>query len=299
MFLSVNADERARRSAKAERLKQSKKAIEKKQTAARKLVRERERERASKISATLKAPTPTPAPETCHPEIAAFLSSGRFFGESDFENSARIRKLCGDGRLWNAENRQWGTCCPSNIVDLLRSGLWRPVGVARCRYAALLEEIAARDKRACEAAIAARAAAAEVYERRRVVAKRARELRDAKEKRDGEAARARVAAAAAARRVPTQHRPIGKHPTPAEVDACAELGFTQAAILASGDIASLGPTPSLSLEGRLLRWIDILKYQVRCANPKCYFDEVALAPLQRDAVAAFVASCNASQRGMR
>ena len=114
MFLSVTAEERARISARAKQLKQAKKAVKKTRAFERKLILERERKRVTTISNALRAPTPPPAPENCHSEIATFLLSGRLFGDSHFENSAQVRKLCGDSRLWSAETRQ---CWFSAIQD--------------------------------------------------------------------------------------------------------------------------------------------------------------------------------------
>ena len=66
-------------------------------------------------------------------------------------------------------------------------------------------------------------------------------------------------------------------PTVAEREACAELGFAYETILQSIHWTDLGPTSGLSHEGRLLRWIDILKINTRELSEH-FFDPARLQP---------------------
>ena len=85
-------------------------------------------------------------------------------------------------------------------------------------------------------------------------------------------------------------------PADEETILIGALGITRAAVAASPLWPELGPLTGLSKEGRLLRWLDILKYHVQSDfehDPQTYFSPTLLKPHQDRRIAEQVAEWNA------
>ena len=87
-------------------------------------------------------------------------------------------------------------------------------------------------------------------------------------------------------------RAVGLLPTKREVELCAALGFEKKAMEHSVLLEWLGPCDGTSIEGRLLRWVSIIEYQVRDAHGDIFFDAEKLAPHQQEHVGRFVSQLN-------
>jgi len=250
----------------------------------------------------------------CDPAVDFYLANPPFFGSSAFEAKDAVKQLCGAGTSrWDPERKMWGTTNPAALHRLVHSGQWHPAGLQKHHYMQLLLELKARAKHA-ELVQAAKAAALKA-KREREVEEKLKSDRAAERKRRAEEEAERKkedARAAEVKRIRTQQearlrankeaeastgvpleRTVGLVPTRAEVETCGELGFRKEAIAASATVTWLGLSDGTSLEGRLLRWIGVLEYAVRDANPAIFFDPQALAPLQRERVDQFVSEINA------
>jgi hypothetical protein len=320
-FLKPTKAEKAEIARRAEAKAIEKKKKQKVDAEKRKAERERAAARVEEIEKNVHSPGwapddaefDVPALPPCDPEIDAFLQHEVFYGASSFEDKEAVKRLCGTGTTrWDAERKLWGTSSVARVEELLRSGLWAPVELHKRHFNGLLAELDARNEHAQRVQAAKRAALA--AKRERETATKLAADRDAERKRatEAEATAAREAAKAAEEERAAQRaaarkraneeaeasgapleRSVGLMPTTREVEACRKLGVTRAAILHSPSIGWLGPTDGTSLEGRLLRWVDVLEYAVRDANPDLFFDPVALAPLQRERVTEFVDEINA------
>ena len=77
---------------------------------------------------------------------------------------------------------------------------------------------------------------------------------------------------------------------------CARLGFTQEAITYSNNVDELGPRGTLSNEGRILRWCEVLtsdaRYDVGEANRDNYFRPEVWLPAAEQAHLRYAKSLN-------
>ena len=85
-------------------------------------------------------------------------------------------------------------------------------------------------------------------------------------------------------------------PTAHETAECERLGFTPEAIAYSNNVDELGPRGTLSNEGRILRWCEVLtsdaRYDVGEANRDDYFKSKVWMPVAEQAHLRYAKSLN-------
>ena len=324
-FLVPGSDERALIARKAEARSIAKKKTDKVSAEKRKRDKELLKNRSAQITAALSNPAPPPAspppPEVpplppCPEPIRRFLAQPIFFGQSGFDSKERVKLLCGAGtKRWCGETKLWGTTAPSQLVPLLSSGLWTPVGLEKRFFRGVLDEIGAR---------AAHAVATQQAKARAVTVEREKQREklleadkaDQRKRLAAEEAEAKreaaAAAAAAALKLREQNeadaneralaatgvpltRAVGVLPTAEEVVACTALGFSSEAIERTARLTWLGLCSGLSLEARLLRMAAIVEFHARDAGGHYFLPELYL-PAQTASVHAFVARVLAETR---
>lgn len=249
-------------------------------------------------------------------DIEYYLGAPPYLGRSDFSHLQQVKLLCGEGgeRTFCRETKCWGTTSLLQLQQLLRSGVWQPLGLDTALNGRLMA--AARAKRdADEAAWVAQEAkrVKEAKEREATeVKKRQRETKEAqarheKQRRDDAAAREaskvrvdpEVGKLAVKLGISTHEaaqilaRP-DVVPLKRQLDECHALGFSQEAIAHSKVMDLLGPRMTLSPHGRVLRWCEVLAYEARCdeKHRDIYFDRDKLKPIVDARLAEFVAELN-------
>jgi len=89
---------------------------------------------------------------------------------------------------------------------------------------------------------------------------------------------------------------VGVPPTAHEVAECKRLGLTKEAIAYSNNVDELGPRGTLSNEGRILRWCEVLtsdaRYDVGEANRDDYFRSSVWLPAAEKAHLRYAKSLN-------
>lgn len=254
-------------------------------------------------------------------QLRHYLDNPPYLGRSEFSHMQQVKLLCGEGgeRVFCRATKCWGTTGLFQLQQLLGSGVWHPVGTDPALYGRLAA--AARAKHEAAAAAWAAQEAQRVKEAKEKAAKEAKEAKARQEKQQREAerlaAKQRRDEAAAREASNAKVDPeVGKlavklgistHeaaqilarpdvvPLKWQLDECHALGFTQQAIAHSKLMDELGPHMTLSPHGRVLRWCEILAYEVRCDDKhrSIYFDRDALKPVVDARLAAFVAELNA------
>lgn len=202
-------------------------------------------------------------------DIQLYLERPPYYGRSHARDNAIVKPLCGSTGRFDGECKMWTTRCEDALRALIASDKWHPVGIDSVDYAPLMR--AAEKRRAnaearWKAEQEARKAQEEEKRKKQVLEeamkmsrKKAREAQAAvaelKAKRQKREAEAKAAAApVAAAKPPAEKKRDGIEPSEAEVAECARLGFTALAIAYSRKLPELGPSGSLSDEGRLLRY---------------------------------------------
>lgn len=239
--------------------------------------------------------------------IERYLSNPPYFGRSGFADRERVKKLCGEGgeRVFDGERKLWGTRNPENLGRLVTSRVWTPCGLDPSCAGALVRRARERREEA-EAAKAAEAAANQAAKEAAKAAAAAKREAAAQAKREAAAAAKQKAAKAikavvedamvATPPAPAPEAPRGVEPTAHEVAECKRLGFTQEAIAYSDNLNELGPRGTLSNEGRLLRWCEVLtsdaRYDVGEANRDDYFKSKVWLPVAEQAHLQYAKSLN-------
>jgi len=242
--------------------------------------------------------------------IETYLANPPYFGRSGFADRERVKKLCGEGgeRVFDSERKLWGTRNAANLGRLITSRAWTPVGIDPNSTGTLIRR--ARERREeQEAAKAAEAAAKEAAKEAAKQAAAAKREAAAAAKREAAAAAAqakREAAAKATKAVveeATGAAPpapeavaVGVPPTAHETAECERLGLTKEAIAYSNNIDELGPRGTLSNEGRILRWCEVLtsdaRYDVGAANRDDYFKSRMWLPVAEQSHLRYAKSLN-------
>lgn len=240
--------------------------------------------------------------------IERYLANPPYFGRSGFADRERVKKLCGEGgeRVFDGERKLWGTRNPDNLGRLITSRAWTPYGLDASCTGTLIRR--ARERREeQEAAKAAEAAAKEATKEAAKQAAAAKREAAAQAKREAATAAKQKAAKAIKTVVEdatvatppapaSAAAPRGVEPTAHEVAECKRLGFTKEAIAYSDNLNELGPRGTLSNEGRLLRWCEVLtsdaRYDVGEANRDDYFKSKVWLPVAEQAHLQYAKSLN-------
>ena len=89
---------------------------------------------------------------------------------------------------------------------------------------------------------------------------------------------------------------MGVWPTAHEKAECERLGLTKEAVAYSNNIDELGPRGTLSHEGRILRWCEVLtsdaRHDVWALNPDDYFKSRVWLPVAEKAHLRYAQSLN-------
>ena len=285
-FLKPTKAERARLCARREDVERAKKAASKVKAADRRRKRDEDAETRCTVDGHLlllreqSAPAPAPAPapalreERATAKIDAFLASPPYFGHSERRDNVRIKELCGEGchRVFDRTRKMWGTTLAGYLEKLVNSQLWLPFGIEREWFPQLL--VAAKQRVAVECAPAADAA------------RRSRSSTPLACEQSQPLPLKRV--------VPTSQDILMLQASVDEARLCAELGLVANTILASKYFTELGPRLGLSNEGRLLRWVEIAKSDVRREHESSaiYFDAARMQPFENRAIATLVQQLN-------
>ena len=181
-----------------------------------------------------------------------------YLGESDFADRETLRTL---GAKWVASEKLWGAPNVSVLAALLKSELWFPLDLGYEQCTQLLALLASRERKA-------RAKAEAEAERRRIL--EAEERRKADQLAEARRLDAERRAAAAAkeeeeRAEALRNRTNALPPEPDEVAAMRAFGVDADTVLKSAAWDSLGPNFGISLEARILRYLDLLPPTVCCA----------------------------------
>ena len=238
--------------------------------------------------------------------IERYLANPPYFGRSEFADRERVKKLCGEGgeRVFDSERKLWGTRNPDNLGRLITSRAWTPYGLDPSCTGTLIRRARERREEA-EAAKAAEAAAKEAAKEAAKQAAVAKREAAAQAKREAAAAAKREAAKAikavvedATVATPPAPEPaaVGVPPTAHEVAECKRLGFTKEAIAYSNNVDELGPRGTLSDEGRILRWCEVLtsdaRHDVWALNHDDYFKSRVWLPVAEKAHLRYAQSLN-------
>lgn len=176
-----------------------------------------------------------------------------YLGESDFEDRETLRNTL--GAKWVASEKLWGAPNVSVLAALLKSQLWTPLGLGDVGCTQLQGLLASRERKA-------RAKAEAEAERRRIL--EAEEQRKADQLAEARRLDAERRAAAAAkeeeeRAEALRNRTNALPPEPDEVAAMRAFGVDADTVLKSAAWDSLGPNFGISLEARILRYLDLLQ----------------------------------------
>jgi|AACY02.1.fsa_nt_gi hypothetical protein len=212
---------------------------------------------------------------------------GVFYGTNDFVDKDEVRTLCGGPdnlnkeRFFDWDAKLWGTRRIHNIPALVKldhygDPLWWPVGICKSWRGEFLSILHRKIHELSEDAEAKNA------REREASMQNAEPVMNAQEKQALQEIRNREAGILDA--------------TDAERDAIASLGIRPDVVLRSKVWKSLGETPAVSLEGRMLIFIDIVRGDARSCleqTPSEYFDPKCYEPLEDRAVESLVRQWNA------
>ena len=176
-----------------------------------------------------------------------------YLGESDFEDRETLRNTL--GAKWVAGEKLWGAPNVSVLAALLKSQLWTPLGLGEVGCTQLLALLAGRERKA-------QAKAEAEAERRRILEAEEKRKADqlAEARRLDEERRAAAAAKEQEERAEAlRNRTNALPPEPDEVAAVREFGVEPDTVLKSATWDSLGPNFGISLEARILRYLDLLQ----------------------------------------
>ena len=202
-------------------------------------------------------------------EIERYLAQPPYLGRSHARDNALVKQMCGPTAKFDPQRKMWSTLCLDGLRSLVASKKWKPVGVREEMYAPLMraaveareraeEEWNVEEERKTKERAKKDVGAAKKVQKERDIVEREVRKRKANEKgeleRDAKRQKRLEEEAAAAARKPKRD---GLEPTPAEVNECTRIGFTDEAIAFSKTVDELGPRSSLSDEGRVLRWCSI------------------------------------------
>mgnify|MGYP005670352327 FL=1 len=227
--------------------------------------------------------------------IRAYLDNPPYYGRSEYRNLREVKQHAGPTCCYDAARKLWGTTCTFALQELIVSNKWEPIGLTGKMHAPLVRE-ARRHRAQAEAewvakqeADKAAAEAAEVAARRNpaswlVSASKSKKAKPPPAPAPAPAPTPTPADTAHKNKAPSR---FGVEPTAAEVDTCAWLGLTAQAIAYSDTLNELGPRGTLSNEGRILRWCEVLTSDARHnaweLDPDDYFNpDVYLAAARRD-----------------
>ena len=176
-----------------------------------------------------------------------------YLGESDFADRETLRNTL--GAKWVAREKLWGAPNVSVLAALLKSQLWTPLELGEVGCTQLLALLASRERKA-------RAKAEAEAERRRILEAEEKRKADqlAEARRLDEERRAAAAAKEEEERAEAlRNRTNALPPEPDEVAAVREFGVGPDTVLKSATWDSLGPNFGISLEARILRYLDLLQ----------------------------------------
>lgn len=263
-FLQPTRAEKEAIAAKANELERKKKEENKRKTAERKRERENAKARIAVIEEEIKRKRlntveNSKLDERVTSKLIAYLDSPPYFGNSAFNDKDYVKELCGDGsRVWEKADKVWGTKKIANLVLLLKSQIWFPLGLHEDWLEDLLKLATAR---ADDESASAEARSNVKWENDHSKIAAENEAKDSTahlsiykraELRDEHERKKRLTLASSL-------------DTTDERRACLDLGFTEEAIDASASWFDLGPfgPNAISVAARLLRHVSIEKKGVR------------------------------------
>lgn len=299
-FLRPSRAEQEAIKTKKEEAERQKKAAAKVKAAERKRKRDEDAARVKELAANIVRDRPPPEEPPpwqqqqpggddgrCAKKVKAYLDAPPYFGRSARADCARVKELLGTQRVWDKERKLWATRLVDQLEGLVRSGKWAPFGIEPEWYPHL---VLAANERAAEERARAEAVANVKWENSNNAIKAAQEAAGGTGHLNG-----------AERAALSKKRAVNElmvDPTPEEVRACAELGFTEAAIVASRHWYDMGlgeARAGMSDEGRLLRRVAHVESDRAFdfeRTPEVYWDPARLRPHLDAAVAELVAACN-------
>jgi len=298
-FLRPSSEEKAAIKTKQEEVERQKKAVAKVKAAERKRKRAEDAARVKELAANIvrdRAPPPEEEQEAprqcavddrCVKKVKAYLDAPPYFGRSARSDCDRVKELLGANRVWDKERKMWAAKLVGNLEGLVRSGKWAPFGIEPEWYPHL---VLVANERAAEERARAEAVANVKWENSNSEIKAAQEAA-------GGTGHLNVEERAALSRTRAVNE-LMVDPTPEEIRACAELGFTDAAIVASRHWYDMGlgeARAGMSDEGRLLRRVAHVTSDRAFdfeRTPEVYWDPARLKPHLDAAVAELVAACN-------
>lgn len=282
-FLNPDAATKLAIKAKQDERAQQKKAAAKTSAEERKRQRTKEAERVGVIKQSLGKKEPdTKTADRAGLRIEEYLNKPPYFGNSEKCDKNRIKELCVRSR-WDAERRLWGTFNIDSIPNLIHSQKWTPFGIETSWIPRLLAEVERRV----------------VLKKEQQRAEEEEQQRAAKEPPVEEPVVPMVKVETVAEKVASSKaRELNSSMVPATADEmaeCAALGLTADTIEASIGFVDLGPRLGMSSEGRLLRWIEFARMNVRYdydLGPEIYAQPARLQHFQERAVTELVTSLN-------
>lgn len=199
--------------------------------------------------------------------VRAYLDSPPYYGKSEYRNLREVKQHAGPTCCYDPARKLWGTTCTDALQELVVSKKWEPIGLSRQMHAPLVRE-ARRHRARAEAEWVAKQeaekAAVEAAAKRTTASWLVSAAKSKKAKPPpAPAAPAPAATAATAPAPKKEAMRFGVQPTAAEVDTCAWMGLTPEAIAYSNALNELGPRGTLSNEGRILRWCEVLTSDAR------------------------------------
>lgn len=213
---------------------------------------------------------------------------GVYYGTNDFEDKDAVRTLCGGPNNLNKERwfdwdtKMWGTRRIHNIPALVKldhygDPLWWPVGICKSWRGEFLSILHRKIDELSEDAEAKNAREREASMQNAEPVMNVEERQALQEQRNREAGILEA--------------------TDAERDAIASLRIRPDVVLRSKVWKSLGVMPALSLEARMLAFLNIVRGDARSCleqTPSKFFDPNCYEPLQERAVASVVRQWNAA-----
>lgn len=274
-FLNPDAATRLALKAKQEERERQKKATAKTSAEERKRHRTKETERLEAIKQSLTQNESKPkTADRAGLRIEEYLNKPPYFGHSEKSDKDRVKQLCVRSR-WDAERRLWGTFNIETIPNLIHSRKWTPFGIETSWTPRLLAEV-----------------------ERRVVLKKQQQQQAEEEPVEEAAPTVVVVETVAEKTAKLKAREVNSSmlpPSADEVAECAALGLTVETIQKSIGFVDLGPRLGMSAEGRLMRWIEFARMNVRYdyeLGPELYSQPERLRHYQQRAVTEVVASLN-------
>ena len=246
-FLRPNASEQAKLRQEQERKEREKKKRAQERTLARKKVKAEEDEKKAEIEKAVEEDRLAAIEASKSSDqltVEAYLKKKPYFGNSltGYVDKDCVKALCaGNGEQsysrWDPKLKKWGTTSLSQVIKLVRSGLWFPVGLHGNLRNTLLKTVN-------QMLHAEMVSAEALSEQKRAAAqdKAGIKVLTEEEKQELEEDRARRAMYAAA--------------TVEEEEQCAQAGFSLQAVTRSVKWETLGPSDTSS-EFRLLRILDL------------------------------------------